>query len=277
MKKFVKYLGVTAAMLLTTAPLVAPIETTTVQAYTDSNGNLIRPDASYTDNGDGTYTLHGIIHANIWTAVKHAHPTGNALDVSLDGIKVNSKGIVKLDAPKFAGYKNISDGYYQLDLDDDGRVYIDRSLMYEPANETTVNANKKFGVPYSTTVTLTEESGTYDDTGLPITKPGTKDFVNLPAGSTWKVDRKMYMYDETYYRVGTNVWIDSRSTKEKDAGLGVVTTKWNSALFTKDGQKINNRALAGNTSWLTDQTATINGKTMYRVATNEWLSSYDVK
>jgi len=36
---------------------------------------------------------------------------------------------------------------------------------------------------------------------------------------------------------------------------------------------VNNRAIANNTSWYTDQTKDYNGKTYYRVATNEWVDS----
>ncbi|WP_334332726.1 SLAP domain-containing protein [Companilactobacillus sp. HBUAS59544] len=275
MKKFVKYLGVTAAMLLTVAPFAAPIETTTVQAYSEPDGTLDKPDATYTDNGDGTYTLHGTINAEIWTS-EDSLESGNAIPISVEGLKANSKGIVRFAAPTIDGYKNNSDGYYELDLDNDG-VYVYTTPTYIPTTTETINKNKTLGTPYAATVTLTRKLFAWDDKGNGINVPGTDEYTYIPAGSSWKVDRKMYRMGETYYRIGTNIWIDSRyGVQEKDS-KNVVTTKWNSALFTKDGQKINNRALAGNTSWLTDQTATINGKTMYRVATNEWLSSFDVK
>ncbi|WP_334341899.1 SLAP domain-containing protein [Companilactobacillus sp. HBUAS56275] len=275
-KKF-KYMGITiAALLLTAGPVIAPIEATNVQAAVDSDGNVERPDGTYTDNGDGTYTLHGVMYADIWTTGEHPTETGNALTVSLDGIKVNSTGELQLPAPEIKGYTNSSDGTYNIELED-GNVYVLNSLAYVPANAATANENKKFGIPYSTTITLTKTAYTVDDTGLPITKPGTKDFVTLPTGSTWKVDREMFRDDgEVYYRVGKNMWIDNRAGSEK-SHLGVVTTKNQAALFTKDGSKISNRVLGANTAWLTDQTATINGQTMYRVATNEWLASRDVK
>ncbi|GEO57471.1 SLAP domain-containing protein [Companilactobacillus bobalius] len=275
MNKKIKYMGITiAALLLTAGPVIAPIETTNVHAATSPESDYVKPDASYTDNGDGTYTLHGVIHGSILTSGENAHPTGNGLTVSLDGIKVSSTGTVNLAAPEFDGYKPLYNDY-EVDLEDNGDVYF-AGLMYQPTNATTINENKKSGQPYSTTITLTKPAITCDDTGLPNSIPGTTKFVTLPAGSSWKVDRKMYNYEETYYRVGTNTWVDSRDGNE-ESHLGVVTTKNQSALFTKDGTKIANRVLGANTAWLTDQTATINGQTMYRVATNEWLASRDVK
>ncbi|WP_164506027.1 SLAP domain-containing protein [Companilactobacillus insicii] len=43
------------------------------------------------------------------------------------------------------------------------------------------------------------------------------------------------------------------------------------------GQLNKIRALASNTSWVTDKTAMINGVKMYRVATNEWVAASDIK
>lgn len=275
MNKKIKYMGITiAALLLTAGPVIAPIETTNVHAaVTNTNESTYSTGATYTDNGDGTYTLHGIVRGEIWSAAEHSHPTGNALTVSIDGVKVSAGDTATLNAPTFNGYKALYNDY-EVDLHDG--IVEAGGLMYEPANTTTVNENKKSGQPYSTTITLTKPAITCDDTGLPSTIPGTMESVKLPTGSTWKVDREMFMYGETYYRVGTNIWIDSRDGNE-ESHLGVVTTKNQSALFTKDGTKIANRVLGANTAWLTDQTATINGQTMYRVATNEWLASRDVK
>lgn len=61
---------------------------------------------------------------------------------------------------------------------------------------------------------------------------------------------------------------------------GVVTTNSKGLfkqLYTLEGSKITNRGLAGNSSWQTDQYAVINGETMYRVATNEWLKLSDIQ
>ena len=278
MKKIVKFMGITAATLLAVAPIAAPVlSTTSVSAATDVDGNFIQPDASYTDNGDGTYTLHGTLNGDIWSGGDKSHPTGNALPISLEGMKADSEGIITLKAPTFDGYTYGSNDTYQLDLDGEGNVYLYSGFNYEPTNSTTAEQNKTFGVPYSTTITLTTDAITCDDTGLPNQVTGTRDFSELPAGSSWKVDRKMFMYGETYYRVGNNVWVDKRDGTEQAANPNVVTTKNQASLYTKDGKKVTNRALAANTPWYTDQSATINGEKMYRVATNEWVKASDIQ
>lgn len=47
-------------------------------------------------------------------------------------------------------------------------------------------------------------------------------------------------------------------------------------LYTKDMQKISNRALAPGSDWFSDQEITRNGEKYYRVAENEWVKASDV-
>lgn len=59
---------------------------------------------------------------------------------------------------------------------------------------------------------------------------------------------------------------------------GVVTTKNMARLYNDQGKLINNRALANNTPWVTDQKIDIDGVgTVYRVATNEFVKASDVE
>lgn len=59
---------------------------------------------------------------------------------------------------------------------------------------------------------------------------------------------------------------------------GIVTTKNMSRLYNDDGKLINNRALASNTPWITDQKIDLNGVgTVYRVATHEFVKATDVE
>jgi len=59
---------------------------------------------------------------------------------------------------------------------------------------------------------------------------------------------------------------------------GVITTIDGNykRLYKLDGHIIKNRALSSSSAWYTDQYATINGETMYRVATNEWVKAADI-
>ncbi|WP_245954237.1 SLAP domain-containing protein [Companilactobacillus formosensis] len=98
----------------------------------------------------------------------------------------------------------------------------------------------------------------------------------LGGDSSWYADKLMNLDGVNYLRVATNEW-----TKLAD-GLEVtpldqnVFTKNDARLYQANGQKVTNRALAKNTAWRTDKSATINGQTMYRVATNEWVSANDL-
>ena len=111
----------------------------------------------------------------------------------------------------------------------------------------------------------------------------------LDGNSSWKTFNKMTLNDKVYYQVATNEWIpadnvtvnsqeddsidgnttvtpsDVKEITTKDAGKSGV------ALYRANGDVIKNRALSSETSWQTDKMATVNGVTMYRVATNEWV------
>jgi len=274
LKKSIKYLGIAAAMLLAVAPIAMPVAV--FADTTDSEGNVIPADGTYTDNGDGTYTLHGTLKGDIWTNGDKSHPTGSVVPVSIEGIKVNSTGDINLETPAINGYKSNFDTY-ELMLDG-GDVYLYSGLLFKSNDPSTaIDENATPGYAYSTEFTLSKDAYTNNNEGTPILISGTRDFAKLPAGSSWKVDRKMYISGGTYYRVGNNTWVEKKYGTEKSANTNVVTTKNQAALFTKDGKKVNNRALAANTAWYTDKNAIINGQKMYHVATNEWVSANDIK
>ena len=63
--------------------------------------------------------------------------------------------------------------------------------------------------------------------------------------------------------------------KADAATVATVNSGTTARLYTDQGQLVMNRALAPNTPWLVGKIQTINGETMYQVATNEYLSSKD--
>ena len=76
--------------------------------------------------------------------------------------------------------------------------------------------------------------------------------------------------------MATNEWAKLADGLEVTPLNQNVFTKNDARLYQANGQKVTNRALAKNTAWRTDKSATINGQTMYRVATNEWVSANDL-
>lgn len=99
----------------------------------------------------------------------------------------------------------------------------------------------------------------------------------LFAGTNWKSDKQMKKNGETYYRVGNNLWVKAKDvyTYEQQS-LIIMTSDLQQNIFTSQGKKVTNRKLAANTKWQADRLAYINGKTYYRVATNEFIPTGDV-
>ena len=76
---------------------------------------------------------------------------------------------------------------------------------------------------------------------------------------------------ETYYRVATNEWVKASNVYVYQNKNQVIQTNNNQQLVDSKGNTVTNRSLLANTAWYTDRIATINGKSYYRVATNEFV------
>jgi len=74
-----------------------------------------------------------------------------------------------------------------------------------------------------------------------------------------------------------NTLLNSSNNGKWTNNTSTVTTSHMSYLYKLNGKAVENRALAAHSAWFTDRYATINGVKMYRVATDEWVSSNDVK
>lgn len=98
----------------------------------------------------------------------------------------------------------------------------------------------------------------------------------LGGDSSWYADKLMNLDGVNYLHVATNEWAKLADGLEVTPLDQNVFTKNDARLYQANGQKVTNRALAKNTAWRTDKSATINGQTMYRVATNEWVSANDL-
>lgn len=118
----------------------------------------------------------------------------------------------------------------------------------------------------------------------------------ISGGSSWKVSNKMVLNDKTYYQVSTSEWVPAdnvtvNSENNNDSSIDGNTTVTPSdvkivrtkdagdsgiALYKANGTLIKSRALGSNSSWRTDKMATVNGVTMYRVATDEWVPASNI-
>lgn len=124
---------------------------------------------------------------------------------------------------------------------------------------------------YSSVYTPTTGTELYNDNGELITN------VSLGKNTAWKVDQKKVVNGVTYLRVATNEWVKVDNGLEIKLVDSVITTNKQAILYNSKGERITNRVLGANTAWRTDRTAQINGQTMYRVATNEWIPASNVQ
>jgi len=100
----------------------------------------------------------------------------------------------------------------------------------------------------------------------------------LAKDSNWITDKKLVVNGETFHRVSTNEWVKASDVYEFEKVNKIITTSNGSfkTLYDAKGNVIKDRALAAGSAWFSDKTSTINGKQMYRVATNEWVLASDL-
>jgi len=97
----------------------------------------------------------------------------------------------------------------------------------------------------------------------------------LAAGSDWKADRIATFNGEKYYRVATDEWIkfdDGGLYEPETTVIKVIATTF---IYNDLGQKV--RIIDKDVSLKSDRISEINGKQMYRVATNEYILVSDTK
>ncbi|WP_125764336.1 leucine-rich repeat domain-containing protein [Companilactobacillus hulinensis] len=92
----------------------------------------------------------------------------------------------------------------------------------------------------------------------------------LEKMTDWYTDRYAYFQGEWHHRVATHEWVHADHVVEYKKITGTVHANEVAQLYTSKGKK-SNRALKDGYTFVTDKTATINGKLMYRVATDEWV------
>ncbi|MFC6322612.1 hypothetical protein [Companilactobacillus baiquanensis] len=89
-------------------------------------------------------------------------------------------------------------------------------------------------------------------------------------------------YDDAPFKFVQKITVKTPSNNNggnSDVLNGIVTThtdKDSYSLYNDDNQKVDNRALAANSSWQVDKIRTINGIKQYRVSTHEWVNASDV-
>ncbi|WP_010624981.1 SLAP domain-containing protein [Companilactobacillus versmoldensis] len=100
---------------------------------------------------------------------------------------------------------------------------------------------------------------------------------SLAPDTYWIADR-MIMNNEqqpALYRVSTNEWVKpSDVTFINPIGRSLVTARADANLYDSNGNVAG--TLPAGISYITDQRKTVNGITMYRVSTDQWVKATDV-
>ncbi len=190
---------------------------------------------------------------------------------------------------KFNLKSDLNTSYYDFG---DGKLSDDKTSV-EYVQKVNIQSNSgsspNWTIAYPTgTITTKNDQDSY-----PVVNDNDQiiEGTTIPRNTSLKIDRTRT--DQTgnkQYHIANNEWISANYVvfnQDNEDGdwtyssiQGVVTTKADKLYYTLNNQKnakITNRALAKNTSWITDQVRVNKaGVKEYRVATGEWLNADDV-
>lgn len=170
---------------------------------------------------------------------------------------------LEIDFPNGYSPVNLSDKKITLT-----KATINKSILVQGGN-----TNENAVSPYSANL------GVKNPLGAKLIRTNGKVVSrSLAINSDWKTDQKMNLNGQTYYRVSTDEWVDAGDVYEYYYSPSTITTSNGNAksLYTSAGS-LASRSVKANSTWYTDRYANINGTRMYRVSTNEWINSSDLK
>ena len=173
------------------------------------------------------------------------------------GKGANESKIV-LKAPTGYAFVNADDINYTIDKD------TPTATVYVQKSDQTVD-NIVSGYPHNGNIKIYDGNGKLNDD------------VVLSEGSSWIIDKTITINGAEYYRVATNQYVKASDVYKYTPLQTVAVTNGTNVtpVYNSKGQLIIDRALDVNTPWYTDRSATIRGKKMYRVATDEWIKASD--
>jgi len=186
----------------------------------------------------------------------------------------------------------------KLQIANDLKAYLDKGIVDYSATlkETVVNINNiNDYVDNSGNTIYDSPVYTFKEIDQPEMKPfSVKGFtivdrngkenngqvpMHIDAGGQIHLDNDylIYIAGDPQIRAVRNGESATAETTSWTSWKQVITTQNGiSSLYRLDGHLVKNRALGPYSSWFSDRYATINGKTMYRVATNEWVDGDNI-
>ncbi len=179
-------------------------------------------------------------------------------EVSAQAGKGANESKIVLKAPTGYAFVNADDINYTIDKD------TPTATIYVQKSDQTVD-NIVSGYPHNGNIKIYDGNGKLNDD------------VVLSEGSSWIIDKTITINGAEYYRVATNQYVKASDVYKYTPLQTVAVTNGTNVtpVYNSKGQLIIDRALDVNTPWYTDRSATIRGKKMYRVATDEWIKASD--
>ncbi|MFC6322746.1 SLAP domain-containing protein [Companilactobacillus baiquanensis] len=256
----------------------------------DPFGNTLSLDDFDVDTGDLDTSTEGT-YSVTYTAKDYPELTGNAqVTVKKDSDNSgnnsgnnngsNTGDITEIDEMLLTSKKTDSIAIY----DASGNKISDKTLNgttdFTTTNQSVVNGITYYQVGDDQWVKASDVSEYFEYSGtIQTNSDSIKKLTNLNGETSnrglaqttdWQSDRYTYIDGQKYYRVSSNEWVEAAQTLEVTPVNGVLKINSEAKLYHDNGNK-SDRGLAANSDFVTDKKATINGETMYRVSTNEWV------
>ena len=237
---------------------------------------------------EGTYYQHVVINLNRLNLQGGALAAYNRGDITVNGVVPSSTNV---DANAY---------FAREDGSVDGIAYNSNSLILKRV----VNVGPANVVAKDEKVNGIVTVHTSDVTTAPLYDEAGKVIVDRSVmnKSQWRTDikRTVLASGKVFYRVSTHEYIsadqvtfeatDTSSSSDVIKGdvvvtplpsrkvikvnnAGILTDLWNKSDDNKSMTRSADRHVPGDSLWQTDQTATVNGITYYRVSTNEWINA----
>lgn len=215
-------------------------------------------DKSSSSSGSSSISNSKPNYSNISSIKKLALITRKANSIPIynqNGEKISNKKLDKLTT-FYVDQKNVVDGDTYYEISDDN--WIKASDVRDYTKESGVLQTKSDSIKF-----IVDSDGIRLNRGLKNT-------------SSWLYSGYAEFDGVKYYRVATDEWVSASDVILYNKINGVVKANVQAQVY-KDTGKKSNRALAKNSEFITDKISkSIDGETMYRVATDEWVKASDV-
>ena len=217
--------------------------------------------------------------------------TGNDAVNAVSTTITDKNGVLKDGKVVKAGTFTVT---YTYKLKDGTPIIKTVTVTADPAK------NNNSGSSTNNSGSSNNSSGTSTDTSDPLISPNSPEDINdvdrlvsthpklgnvtlytlevskvqnrsLKPATDWFSDKEMSFGGDTYYRVATNEWVKAASVYVYENRNIVIQTNADQQLVDSQGNNITSHELLANTAWRVDRIAYINGKTYYRVATNQFV------